>query len=145
MKHLFRRPEFSLPENDFSLTEDEHDGQRNEAAVSSRQTADVPEIPSDDLDFTLPENISSAEGIDALSQFMSQSLAKQQAQEENAGSSNFDEDVFHSLSQKIPMKRIQAKIHSNHFPKKMPIQKVLQQLLCLRAMTFRRLIHGKKS
>lgn len=91
---------FSLPENDFSLTEDEHDGQRNEAAVSSRQTADVPEIPSDDLDFTLPENISSAEGIDALSQFMSQSLAKQQAQEENAGSSNFDEDVFHSLSQK---------------------------------------------
>lgn len=91
---------FSLPEKDFSLTEDEHDGQRNEAAVSSRQTADVPEIPSDDLDFTLPENISSAEGIDALSQFMSQSLAKQQAQEENAGSSNFDEDVFHSLSQK---------------------------------------------
>ena len=75
---------FSLPEKDFSLTEDEHDGQRNEAAVSSRQTADVPEIPSDDLDFTLPENISSAEGIDALSQFMSQSLAKQQAQEENA-------------------------------------------------------------
>ena len=91
---------FSLPEKDFSLTEDEHDGQRNEAAVSSRQTADVPEIPSDDLDFTLPENISSAEGIDALSQFMSQSLAKQQVQEENAGSSNFDEDVFHSLSQK---------------------------------------------
>lgn len=91
---------FSLPEKDFSLTEDEHDGQRNEAAVSSRQTVDVPEIPSDDLDFTLPENISSAEGIDALSQFMSQSLAKQQAQEENAGSSNFDEDVFHSLSQK---------------------------------------------
>lgn len=75
---------FSLPEKDFSLTEDEHDGQRNEAAVSSRQTADVPEIPSDDLDFTLPENISSAEGIDALSQFMSQSLAKQQVQEENA-------------------------------------------------------------
>lgn len=75
---------FSLPEKDFSLTEDEHDGQRNEATVSSRQTADVPEIPSDDLDFTLPENISSAEGIDALSQFMSQSLAKQQAQEENA-------------------------------------------------------------
>lgn len=75
---------FSLPEKDFSLTEDEHDGQRNEAAVSPRQTADVPEIPSDDLDFTLPENISSAEGIDALSQFMSQSLAKQQAQEENA-------------------------------------------------------------
>ena len=75
---------FSLPEKDFSLTEDEHDGQRNEAAVSSRQTADVPEIPSDDLDFPLPENISSAEGIDALSQFMSQSLAKQQAQEENA-------------------------------------------------------------
>lgn len=74
---------FSLPEKDFSLTEDEHDGQRNEATVSSRQTADVPEIPSDDLDFTLPENISSAEGIDALSQFMSQSLAKQQAQEEN--------------------------------------------------------------
>lgn len=52
------------------------------------------------MDFTLPENISSAEGIDALSQFMSQSLAKQQAQEEYAGSSNFDEDVFHSLSQK---------------------------------------------
>lgn len=75
---------FSLPEKDFSLTEDEHDGQRNEATVSPRQTADVPEIPSDDLDFTLPENISSAEGIDALSQFMSQSLAKQQAQEENA-------------------------------------------------------------
>lgn len=75
---------FSLPEKDFSLTEDEHDGQRNEATVSSRQTADAPEIPSDDLDFTLPENISSAEGIDALSQFMSQSLAKQQAQEENA-------------------------------------------------------------
>lgn len=91
---------FSLPEKDFSLTEDEHDGQRNEAAVSSRQTADAPETPSDDLDFTLPENISSAEGIDALSQFMSQSLAKQQAQEENAGSSNFDENVFHSFLQK---------------------------------------------
>ena len=75
---------FSLPEKDFSLTEDEHDGQRNEATVSPRQTADVPEILTDDLDFTLPENISSAEGIDALSQFMSQSLAKQQAQEENA-------------------------------------------------------------
>ena len=90
---------FSLPEKDFSLTQDEHDGQRNEATVSSSQTADVPEIPSDDLDFTLPENISSAEGIDALSQFMSQSLAKQQAQEENAGGNSFDEDVFHSLSQ----------------------------------------------